>query len=264
MKKALIIFVLVLSLAFIALFAVAPVAYAADGSGLLVISRDAEDIRYGKTVVYTAYYTPGETNYSGEYMWFVNDVKQDETSETFTYIHKESGEVEVYAKYGNLTSNALTGSINYTLVELLIYYGLAAAALFGGIPFLIALSRNRRKSPIEAAYSDTVKLVREIKRLGEQLNSDKKIKEIRLIRLGFSLNSASDAALLQYEDTQIAVLQIVADKLKEAYHYIHGVKTAMPKAEAVEKISLALQKLTELNEIFKASVPSFSQFEDEN
>lgn len=255
MKKTTFFLCCVLVAAFVMLFALPYAAYAAEDGGLLVISRDTEHVRYGKAVVYTAYYTSGETGYSGEYMWFVNDVKQDETSEIFTYTHKESGETAVYAKYGNLTSNTLTANINYSRMELLIYYGLAAAALFGGIPFLIALSRNKKRSPIEAVHADTIRLLRETKKLGEQLNSDKKVKDIILIRLSFSLNAASDTALIYYEDTQIAAIQVAADKFKDAHYYIHGIKTAMPKAESVEKAYLALEKLTEIEEVLKPALP---------
>ncbi len=255
MKKTKFLLCCVLLAAFVMLFALPYIAYAAEDGGMLVISRDTEHVRYGKAVVYTAYYTSDETDYSGEYMWFVNDVKQDETSDTFTYVHKESGDAAVYAKYGNLTSNTLTASINYSRIELWVYYGLAAVALFGGIPFLIALSRNKKRSPIEAVYADTIRLFRETKKLGEQLNSDKKVKDIILIRLSFSLSAASDTALLYYEDTQIAALQVAADKFKDAYYYIHGIKTAMPKAESVEKAYLALERLTEIDEVLKPALP---------
>lgn len=256
MKRKIIILMLISFVVFSAAFAAVPFAFAAEGDGSLVISRDTDNIKYGKTVVYTAYYSPGAINQSAEYMWFVNDVKQSETSNTFTYTHKESGEVNVYAKYGSLTSNVLTGNIGYTFIELIIYYSLAAVALFGGIPVLAALSRNRRKSPVEAAYTDTVRLLKSVKKLEELFNSDRKVKDIRLLRLGFSIDAAADAALLQYEDTQIAVLQIAAEKFKEAYAYIHGIRIAMPKDESAEKISHSIRTLTELETLFKTIVPA--------
>ncbi len=224
----------------------------AEEENALVISKDTDSIRYGKTVAYTAYFNG--TVPDGELMWFVNDVKQEETGNVFTYTHKGSGQVEIYAKYGAYTSNRIEDSINYTLLELLVYYGLAVLALAGGIPLLVALSRRDHRSPLDIAYAENNRLLSDVCRLVEQLDMDKKIREIRLIRLSIAINSAADAALLASEDTQIAVLQIANDKLREAYSYIHGIKTAMPKDQKLEKALLAKQRLVELKEAFETIV----------
>jgi hypothetical protein len=50
------------------------------------------------------------------------------------------------------------------------------------------------------------------------------------------------------------VHQIAAEKFKEAYAYIHGIRIAMPKDESAEKISHSIRTLTELETLFKSII----------
>lgn len=259
MKKLLFAFLTVLLI----LFSVMPLTAFAEEEAL-VISKDTDIVRYGKKVVYTAYVDNSAPE--GTYMWFVNDVKQDETSNTFTYTHKESGEVSVYCKYGVLVSNTLTANINYTLVELLIYYGLAVLALAAGIPLLVLLSRRNNRSPLDIAYKDTESFLHQIEKLGEFLESNKnnRVKNVKIMRLSLSLNSSADAATLAYEETQTALLKVASDKFEEAYNYIHGIKITMPKEQLSEKISLALLSLKALQKTLETAVkPNIKNLEQE-
>lgn len=259
MKK--IVFTIIITI--IAFFVFIPIIAIAEDD-TLTIGKSTDEVRYGKTVIYTAYVN-GEA-VEGEYIWFVNNVKQEETSNTFTYTHRE-GEVTIYAKYNNLVSNTLTDNVRYTLAELLIYYSLAVAALLLGIPFLVYLSKRQHRSPLDIAYADLKRLILQTCRLEESLNTGIKVKEIRIMRLSFSLNAAAEVAQLAHEDTQIAVLQIANTKLKEAYVQIHSIKTSMPLNVQAEKAASAKEFLKEAKvafDTFSKAQPTESEEQTES